>query len=36
MEPENAKEEEEQFDNIKESCQRVAEHNKTLGGYATA
>jgi YD repeat-containing protein len=36
MEPEKAEEEEELFENIKESRQGAAEHNKTPGGYATA
>ncbi len=36
MEPEKAREEEELFENIKESRQGAAEHNKTPGGYATA
>ncbi|WP_250161398.1 hypothetical protein [Algoriphagus algorifonticola] len=36
MEPEKAEEEEELFDNIKESRQGASEHNKTPGGYATA
>ena len=36
MEPEKAAEEEELFQNIKESRQGAGEHNKTPGGYATA
>jgi RHS repeat-associated protein len=36
MEPEKAAEEEEFFQNIKESRQGAGEHNKTPGGYATA
>lgn len=36
MEPEKAEEGEELFENIKESRQGAAEHNKTPGGYATA
>jgi len=36
MEPENAEQEEEDFQNIKESRQGVGEHNKTPGGYSTA
>ncbi|WP_297337923.1 DUF6443 domain-containing protein [Algoriphagus sp.] len=36
MEPENAAEEEELFQNIKETRQGAGEHNKTPGGYATA
>jgi hypothetical protein len=36
MEPEKAEQEEEEFQNIKESRQGAAEHNKTHGGYATA
>ncbi|MDR7130958.1 RHS repeat-associated protein [Algoriphagus sp. 4150] len=36
MEPENAAEEEEYFQNISESRQGAGEHNKTPGGYATA
>ncbi|SDA79698.1 RHS repeat-associated core domain-containing protein [Algoriphagus alkaliphilus] len=36
MEPEKAEEEEELFDNIRESRQGASEHNKTPGGYATA
>ncbi|SIN97432.1 hypothetical protein SAMN05444394_2631 [Algoriphagus halophilus] len=36
MEPEKAEEEEELFDNIRESRQGAGEHNKTPGGYATA
>ncbi len=36
MEPENAEEEEKYFENIRESRQGAAEHNKTPGGYATA
>jgi RHS repeat-associated protein len=36
MEPENAEEEEAFFDNLPQSRQGAAEHNKTPGGYATA
>lgn len=36
MEPEKAEEEEELFDNIRDSRQGASEHNKTPGGYATA
>ncbi|KPQ08949.1 MAG: RHS repeat-associated core domain [Algoriphagus marincola HL-49] len=36
MEPEKAAEEEELFQNIKETRQGAGEHNKTPGGYATA
>ncbi|GMQ30636.1 RHS repeat-associated core domain-containing protein [Algoriphagus confluentis] len=36
MEPEKAEEEEELFQNIKETRQGAGEHNKTPGGYATA
>lgn len=36
MEPENAEQEEEDFQNIKESRQGAGEHNKTPGGYSTA
>jgi RHS repeat-associated protein len=36
MEPEKAVEEEELFQNIKETRQGAGEHNKTPGGYATA
>ncbi|WP_240511047.1 hypothetical protein [Algoriphagus antarcticus] len=36
MEPENAEEEEKDFEGIRESRQGAGEHNKTPGGYATA
>jgi RHS repeat-associated protein len=36
MEPENAEQKEEDFQNIKESRQGAGEHNKTPGGYSTA
>jgi hypothetical protein len=36
MEPENAEQQEEDFQNIKESRQGAGEHNKTPGGYSTA